>query len=213
MKKALKALVLIGAAGIFSFAANAQTDNSKIEKVVLEEAGDSKTVEYSIKPEETKEVAIIEVKSGGTFVIKSSKQSPPEVKVDSSVANSGTQTINSGGSGSTMGSVIVNTNSINSATPDTSQAYANAPKTSLSAKTNWILKKDGRQIGNGTDALEYVFLGGRPVNVKYESDAVPMLEPGIYTVAVKCVQKTACEDKLTLTLTAGMLPDPANMGP
>lgn len=213
MKKIIKAVVLAGAAGIFSANANAQTDTSKVEKVVLEKVGDSKSVEYSIKPDETREVAIIEVKSGATFIIKSSKQSPPEVKVDSSVAGSGTQTINNGGSSSTMGNVVVNTNSINSAPPDTSQAYANAPKIVLSAKTNWILKKDGKQIGNGTDALEFVYLGGRPVNVKYENDTIPMLEPGIYVVSVKCMQKTTCDDKISLMLTPGMLPDPANMGP
>lgn len=36
MKKIIKAFVLAGAASIFSVAANAQTDNSKVETVVLE---------------------------------------------------------------------------------------------------------------------------------------------------------------------------------
>lgn len=188
---ALIAFALFIMAGIFSIEVNAQTNNSKIETVVLEKMGETKTVEYSLAPGETREIAVIDSKTGNQIFIKSSQQGVPS---ENSAAKTGTtpQVINS--------SVI------------TTEQYGFVK---VPAKTNWMLKKDGKEAATGNDSYEYgtTTANTAKLNLKFNADSTSFLSPGMYVVSIKCVQDKPCEDKLTIGYTGGQVPDAANLEP
>lgn len=187
---ALIAFALFIMAGIFSIEVNAQTNNSKIETVVLEKMGETKTVEYSLAPSETKEIAVIDSKTGNQILIKSSQQGVPS----ENSTNTGTtpQVINS--------SVI------------TTERYG---LVKVPAKTNWTLKKNGKEAATGSDSYEYGTSTANTAkyNLKFDADTTPVLPPGRYVVSIKCVQDKPCEDKLTIGYTGGQVPDANNLEP
>ena len=188
---ALIAFALFIMAGIFSIEVNAQTNNSKIETVVLEKMGEMKTVEYSLAPGETKEIAVIDSKTGNHIFIKSSQQGVPS---ENSSAKTGTtpQVINS--------SVI------------TTEQYG---LVKVPAKTNWMLKKDGKDAASGSDAYEYgtTTANTARLNTKFDADTTPVLPPGTYILSIKCVRDKPCEDKLTVGYVISVAPDAANLEP
>jgi len=190
----MSALFIFGgaAAGFFSIAANAQTDNSKLETVVLEKMSDTKTVEYSLKPGETKEIAVIDSKTSNHILIKSSQQGVPSEK--SAAAQTGTTP------------AVINSSVI------TTERWG---LVKVQAKTNWTLKKDGKEAAAGSDAYEYGTTTANTTryNTKFNADTTPVLPPGTYIVLIKCVQDKPCEDKLTIGYTIGHAPDAANLEP
>lgn len=187
------ALFIFGgaAAGNFSIAANAQTGNSTPETVVLEKMSDTKMVEYSLKPGETKEIAVIDSKIGNHIFIKSSQQGVPS---ENSAAKSGTTP------------VVINSSVI------TTEQYG---LVKVQAKTNWTLKKDGKEAATGNDSYEYgtTTANTAKLNLKFNADSTSFLPPGMYVVSIKCVQDKPCEDKLTIGYTSGSTPDAANLEP
>ncbi|MGI8494188.1 MAG: hypothetical protein ACR2L1_02595 [Pyrinomonadaceae bacterium] len=191
MKKITKAFVLAAAAGIFSVTANAQTDNSKIETIVLEKMGETKTIEYSLKPGETQEIAVVDSKAAHHLLIKSSQQGVPS---ENPAAKTGS-----------MPSVI------NSSTITTERWGL----VKVQAKTNWTLKKDGKETAAGSDAYEYGTTTANTTrhNTKFAADTTQILPPGTYVISIKCVQDKPCEDKLTVAYTLGPAPDALNLEP
>ncbi len=190
----MSALFIFGGAatGNFSIAANAQTDNSKLETVRLEKMGETKTVEYSLNPGETREIAVIDSKTGNQILVKSSQQG---VDSESSTAKFAKtpQVINS--------SVI------------TTERYGFVK---VPAKTNWTLKKDGKEAAAGDDAYEHgtTTANAAKLNLKFNADSTSFLPPGMYIISIKCVQDKPCEDKLTIGYTSGgNVPDAANLDP
>lgn len=191
MKKIVKAFILAAAAGIFSVAANAQTDDSKIETVKLEKLGEMKTVEYSIKPGESRDIAIVDSKISQHLFIKSSQQGVPSENASKTPTTP----------------AVINSSTI---------SMERTSLVKVQAKTNWTLKKDGKETATGNDAHEYTSstANSNKYNMKFYADTTQVLSPGMYVISIKCVQDKPCGDKLTVGYTLlGSAPDPTNLEP
>lgn len=155
-----------------------------------------KTVEYSLKPGETKEIAIVDSKTGNKILVKSSQKGVPHI--------------------SKVGGLEISASDNGFYSNQPPAANDDNGKRVVPAKTNWFIKKDGKDAASGNDAFEYTASKHHPerrYNLKYHADITLFLEPGTYFLSIKCVQEKPCEDKVEFGYSAGSTPDATNLEP